>query len=246
MNKKKFLNISFFLLSIAASFLLGIYFKELKYSILKLFKTDSDKQPVVQEEILNFPKYTVEELGNTSFKDAYLINMIFNGDNKDYMRDITFSFEINNKTLQEGIKTVALIGCEYTYNGKEMSYIEGTGIGRILDKAILLNKSGVVTVGSTQFISYGICTYDSNGNRGCVKNNDNVITINSCVLGYSSNPDETHIGSIAWSIGQTINGTNYSNFTYTDTHSEIDINTDILEKISINKSITISREGKNQ
>lgn len=222
-----------------------MFFKDIKNYILDVFQNNHDTQQVLQDETQNSLEYEIKDLGYTTFIDATLYNRISNIDNKDYTRRITFTFLINNQLLQDGIKTVALISCEYTYNGKDILYIGGSGSAQILEKAILLNESGNVTVDSNEFISKGICVYDSNGYRRCVENEDNVITINSCVLAYSSNIDENHLGNIAWFIRDYVNETNYLNLSFPD--SEITINdNDIFEKVSINKTIYINREGNNQ
>jgi hypothetical protein len=246
MKNKKILISTLLVLLIVGFFFLGMSFKEIKNSILKIFKSNENISQVEQEKIKTSSEYVILELGNTSFKNAILHNMDFNTENRDFIRDLTFTFTINNNSLQSGIKTVALISCQYTYNGMDKLYLKGSGIGNVLEKAILINELGDVTVHSDRFFSYGICSYDSNGYRKCVDNHEeNEITIDSCILGYSSNPEASNIGDIAWHTRETLNDEGNLNLNFSDSYT-IDNDTDILEKVGINKTINVNNLGRNQ
>lgn len=230
-NKKKFFIVFVFIITIFISFSVGLFFNDIRNLFLHYLKTESETTQNIEEQTLEITKeetspYIAKELGYTKFVSAKLHNMPFDADSS-FMRDITFDFTFTNKLLLDGVKTFSLLQCEYTYDGENLRYFDG--IGKILDKLIALNEEAQISLQSGHFYSPGICDYISTGERQCVNNETN-ITVNSCILGYSTASD--HI------LGErsTVSSRDeYLNFI----PNEFDNNTDVLELVKINKTSEI-------
>lgn len=239
MLKNKSITYVVFLFLLMSSFLLGLYFSEIKVLFieeLEKIKGESSQEESyvekeIDEEVEEEIKPEIQELGNFKLSDARLHIMPCN-DEADIMIDVIFVFTLKNTILQDGIKAVTLVGCEYAINDESPLYFSGGRHVPLLDRLIPFNEEDTITINSPMIYSMGECAYDSEGIRRCY-NEDKSMTVYRCILFYSSTEDESKLAKIEF------DGEIDEEDFFTVRQNNFDPETDVYELVEINKTLDI-------
>lgn len=179
-------------LLIAGSLYAGYLFNE-KIGKFLTRQTSEEKPPQETEFYEAYPN----NIDSITFNNIKMDNAMSAAEGGEMIHiPIEISLSIKNSTIEEGIKTVSMISCDYLIDGKKTLYTGGNTF-TALDKLIPINEEDSIIIRDQVFEKIE-CIYDEEGSRTCPSPKE--LTVKDCVLLYSSEEKNRLQQGLLWML----------------------------------------------
>jgi hypothetical protein len=179
-------------LLIAGSLYAGYLFNE---EIGKfLTRQTSEEKPPQETEFYEAYPNTIDSI---IFNNIKIDNAFQAGEGGELLQiPIEITLSIKNSTIEEGVRTISLVRCDYLIDDKEILYTGGNTF-TALDNLIPINEEDSIIIRDQVFERIE-CGYDEEGSRTCPSPKE--LTVKDCVLLYSSEEKNRLQQGLLWML----------------------------------------------